>query len=134
MTAFALAWRTARRYRARAVLAIVGVAVIGALNFDMLLLSHGLLLSFADLINSTGYDIRVVGSAGLPLARLPVDHASQLMAEIGRLAGSRRGGARPHGTGGDDAEESTGAAAGADRDDRSRGRRHLDARERRGFG
>jgi putative ABC transport system permease protein len=85
MTAFALAWRTARRYRARAVLAIVGVAVIGALNFDMLLLSHGLLLSFADLINSTGYDIRVVGSAGLPLARLPVEDASKLMAEIAGL-------------------------------------------------
>jgi putative ABC transport system permease protein len=85
MTAFALAWRTARRYRARAVLAILGVAVIGALNFDMLLLSHGLLLSFADLINRTGYDIRIVGSAGFPLARLPVEHASQLIAEIGGL-------------------------------------------------
>ena len=85
MTAFALAWRTASRYRARAVLAVVGVAVIGALNFDMLLLSHGLLLSFADLINSTGFDIRVVGSAGLPLARLPVDDAGSLMAEISRL-------------------------------------------------
>jgi putative ABC transport system permease protein len=85
MTAFALAWRTARRYRARAVLAIVGVAVIGALNFDMLLLSRGLLLSFADLINSTGYDIRIVGSAGIPLARLPVDDASKLMAEIAGL-------------------------------------------------
>ena len=85
MTAFALAWRTARRYRARAVLAIVGVAVIGALNFDMLLLSRGLLSSFADLINSTGYDIRIVGSAGIPLARLPVDDASKLMAEIAGL-------------------------------------------------
>jgi putative ABC transport system permease protein len=85
MTAFALAWRTTRRYRARAVLAVVGVAVIGALNFDMLLLSHGLLLSFADLINSTGFDIRVVGSAGLPLARLPVEDAGRLMAEIARL-------------------------------------------------
>jgi putative ABC transport system permease protein len=85
MTAFALAWRTARRYRVRAVLAILGVAVIGALNFDMLLLSHGLLLSFADLINRSGYDIRIVSSSGLPLARLPVDHASQLMAEVGGL-------------------------------------------------
>jgi putative ABC transport system permease protein len=85
MTAVALAWRTARRYRARAVLAIVGVAVIGALNFDMLLLSHGLLLSFADLINSTGFDVRIVGSAGLPLARLPVNDAGRLMAEISRL-------------------------------------------------
>jgi putative ABC transport system permease protein len=85
MTAFELAWRTASRYRARAVLAVVGVAVIGALNFDMLLLSRGLLLSFADLINSTGFDIRVVGSAGLPLVRLPVDDASTLMAEIAGL-------------------------------------------------
>jgi putative ABC transport system permease protein len=85
MTAFALAWRTARRYRARAVLAIVGVGVIGALNFDMLLLSHGLLLSFADLINSTGFDVRIVGGAGLPLTRLPVNDAGRLMTEIGRL-------------------------------------------------
>jgi putative ABC transport system permease protein len=85
MTAFALAWRTTSRYRARAVLAVVGVAVIGALNFDMLLLSHGLLLSFADLISSTGFDIRVAGSASLPLARLPVEDAVRLMAEIARL-------------------------------------------------
>jgi putative ABC transport system permease protein len=85
MTAFELAWRTAKRYRARAVLAVVGVAVIGALNFDMLLLAHGLLLSFADLINSTGYNIRIVGSAGLPLARLPVEGAGKLVAQIREL-------------------------------------------------
>jgi putative ABC transport system permease protein len=85
MTAFTLAWRTASRYRARAAFGVVGVAVIGALNFDMLLLSRGLLLSFADLINSTGFDIRIVGSAGLPLARLPVNDAATLMAEIAGL-------------------------------------------------
>jgi putative ABC transport system permease protein len=82
MTAFELAWRTARRYRARAVLAVVGVAVIGALNFDMLLLARGLLLSFADLINNTGYNVRIVGSAGLPLARLPVEEAGKLVQQI----------------------------------------------------
>jgi putative ABC transport system permease protein len=82
MTAFGLAWRTARRYRARAVLAVVGVAVIGALNFDMLLLARGLLLSFADLINSAGYNIRIVGSAGLPLPRLPVEDAAKLVEQI----------------------------------------------------
>lgn len=85
MTAFALAWRTARRYRARAVLAVVGVAVIGALNFDMLMLSHGLLISFGDLVNSTGYDIRIAGSAGLPLARQPIDNAAALMTDIAAL-------------------------------------------------
>jgi putative ABC transport system permease protein len=82
MTAFELAWRTAKRYRARAVLAIVGVAVIGALNFDMLLLARGLLLSFTDLINNTGYNVRIVGSAGLPLARLPVEDAGKLVDQI----------------------------------------------------
>ena len=39
--ALGLAWRTARAVPAGAVLAIVGVAVIGALNFDMLMLSQG---------------------------------------------------------------------------------------------
>jgi len=85
MTALGLAWRTARRYRARAVLAVVGVAVIGALNFDMLLLARGLLLSFADLINSTGYNIRIVGSSGLPIPRLPVEDAATLVEKIRAL-------------------------------------------------
>jgi putative ABC transport system permease protein len=85
VTAFALAWRTARRYRARAVLAIVGVAVIGALNFDMLLLSHGLMLSFADLVNSTGYDVRITGGSGSALSRAPIDNATAVMTEIAAL-------------------------------------------------
>jgi putative ABC transport system permease protein len=85
MTPFALALRTARRYRARAVLAIVGVAVIGALNFDMLMLSRGLILSFADLLESSSYDIRISGSAALPLARAPIDNAMPLMARVAAL-------------------------------------------------
>ena len=85
MTAFGLAWRTARRYRARAVLAVVGVAVIGALNLDMLMLSRGLLLSFADLVNSTGYDIRIAGAGGMPLTRQPIDNAGVAMTQIAGL-------------------------------------------------
>ena len=85
MTSFALALRTARRYRARAVLAVVGVAVIGALNFDMLMLSRGLIVSFAGLLDSTNYDIRISGSAGLPLARSPIDNAATLMARVSAL-------------------------------------------------
>jgi putative ABC transport system permease protein len=84
MTSFALAWRTARRYRARTLLAITGVAVIGALLFDMLLLSRGLLLSFADLLNSSGFDIRVVSTEGLA-ARLPISGSAQLADDIRRL-------------------------------------------------
>ena len=65
-------------------LAIAGVAVIGALLFDMLLLSHGLLLSFADLLESGGYDVRVVGDAGLA-ARLPIAGSARLVDDIRRL-------------------------------------------------
>jgi putative ABC transport system permease protein len=85
MSPFALALRTARRYRARAALAIVGVAVIGALNFDMLMLSRGLILSFAGLLDSTNYDIRISGGGVLPLARSPIDDAGPLMAKVASL-------------------------------------------------
>ena len=84
MTSFALAWRTAQRYRARTLLAIAGVAVIGALLFDMLLLSRGLLLSFADLLDSSGFDIRVVGSEVLS-ARLPISSSARFAADLRRV-------------------------------------------------
>jgi len=71
MSALHLAWRTVRRYRAQTLLAIAGVAVIGALLFDMLLLSRGLLLSFADLLERAGYDVRIVGGGGMTL-RMPI--------------------------------------------------------------
>jgi putative ABC transport system permease protein len=85
MTPFALAWRTARRYRARTLLAIVGVAVVGALLFDMLLLSRGLLLSFADLLDSEGFDVRVIASEGLPTLRTPIDGSAELAARVRAL-------------------------------------------------
>lgn len=80
-----LAWRTARRYRARTILAAIGVALISALLFDMLLLSHGLVDSFADLLNRIGYDVRVLSTEGLPLSRVPIPNASALADAIARL-------------------------------------------------
>jgi ABC-type lipoprotein release transport system permease subunit len=85
MTAFTLAWRTAARYRARAVLAIAGNAIIGALYIDKLILSRGLLLSVMDMMNSIGYDVRVIGSEGLPMLRMRVPGADALAASIRRL-------------------------------------------------
>lgn len=85
MSAFTLALRTAGRYKARAALAIAGVAIIGALNFDMVLLSRGLLVSFNDMLDSVGFDVRVLGSAGLPTTRMPVQGASALAARIQEL-------------------------------------------------
>ena len=58
--------------------------MIGALLFDMLLLSRGLLLSFADLLNSAGFDIRVVSGEGLA-ARLPIADSARLADDIRRL-------------------------------------------------
>jgi putative ABC transport system permease protein len=85
MTSFALAWRTAQRYRARTLLAIAGVAVVGALLFDMLLLSRGLLLSFADLLGSEGFDVRVIAGEGLPTLRTPIPNSAELADRIRAL-------------------------------------------------
>jgi len=83
MTPLQLAWRTTKRYRVRAMLAIAGVTVIGALLFDMLLLSHGLLLSFADLLKSEGFEVRVVAREGF--ARVPIPQSQAVSDAIVRM-------------------------------------------------
>ena len=85
MTSRALAWRTLTANPARALLAVAGVAVIGALLFDMLMLSSGLLVSFRDLLDTAGYDVRVVAPDGLPVLRVPIPHATALAADLSRL-------------------------------------------------
>jgi len=85
MTSAWLAWRTIRRYRARTALATIGVAIIGALLFDMLLLSRGLVTSFADLLNHSGYDVRVLNSQGFSLSRASIPRASDVAAALARL-------------------------------------------------
>ena len=85
MTSLWLAWRTTERYRARTVLAMAGVAVIGALLFDMLLLSHGLVDSFADLLDHSGFDVRVFSAQGLSVSRGLIPNASELSASLARL-------------------------------------------------
>ena len=71
MNALGFAWRSLVRQPARAALGILGVAAVGALLFDMLLLSRGLIVSMQDLLDRGGWDVRV--SAGdLPATgRLP---------------------------------------------------------------
>ena len=84
MTSRALAWRTVTAERSRAVLAVAGVAVIGALLFDMLLLSRGLLVSFRQMLDTAGYDVRVVASEAFPI-RSPIPEASPVAADVARL-------------------------------------------------
>ena len=51
MNALGFAWRSLVRQPARAALGVLGVAAVGALLFDMLLLSHGLIVSMRDLLD-----------------------------------------------------------------------------------
>jgi putative ABC transport system permease protein len=66
MTSLGLAWRSLTRQPARAMLGVVGIAAVGALLFDMLLLSRGLVVSFQDLLDSIGFDVRVTATRALP--------------------------------------------------------------------
>jgi putative ABC transport system permease protein len=69
---------------ARAALAIAGVAVIGALLFDMLMLSSGLLVSFRELLDSAGYDVRV-SATDSGFFRVPMRNATEIADAIARL-------------------------------------------------
>ena len=74
MNAIGFAWRSLVRQPARAALGILGVAAVGALLFDMLLLSRGLIVSMQDLLDRGGWDVRV--SAGeLPGSGLRISDA-----------------------------------------------------------
>jgi putative ABC transport system permease protein len=75
MRALAFAWRSLLRRRGRSALGILGIAAAGALMFDMLLLSRGLLVSVRELLDAFGFDVRVMASEGIPQSRIPIDRA-----------------------------------------------------------
>ena len=85
MSSFVFAWRSLFRQPARAVLAIAGIATIGALLFDMLLLSQGMLISFRNLLGEVGFDARVMATPSTPLTGPRVYGASATTAAIEAL-------------------------------------------------
>jgi putative ABC transport system permease protein len=97
MRALAFAWRSLTRRGGRSALGILGIAAAGALMFDMLLLSRGLLVSVRELLDAFGFDVRVMTSEGVPQSRFPLDHASdtaRLLAalpEVGAVVPLRMG-------------------------------------------
>ena len=91
MTALPFAWRSLVRQPARAALGILGVAAVGALLLDMLLLSDGLVTSMRDMLERTGFDIRVTATGELPQRRQP---DRPRVEGDGRLLDPARGGAR----------------------------------------
>jgi putative ABC transport system permease protein len=80
-----LAWLTTVRQPARSCLGILGVAAVGALLFDMLLLSRGLVLSFRDLLDRAGFDVRVAATDAAPFTGPRLAHAGGLIAAISHL-------------------------------------------------
>ena len=89
MTALLFAWRTLVRQPARAALGILGVAAVGALLFDMLLLSQGLVVSMRDLLDRTGWDVRVTSTDELPGRSPRIPGATMALADVRALPAVR---------------------------------------------
>ena len=89
MNALAFAWRSLVRQPARATLGVLGVAAVGALLFDMLLLSQGLVISMRDLLERQDYDIRVAASDALPGSGPAIEDAERAAAAITALPSVR---------------------------------------------
>ena len=85
MTPLAFAWRSLTREPLRAILGIAGIAAVGALLFDMLLLSQGLLVSFRGVLDRTGFDVRVSSTDAFPALRPPIEGTRALVAALGAL-------------------------------------------------
>jgi len=89
MNAMGLAGRTLVRQPARASLGVLGVAAVGALLFDMLLLSQGLVISMRDLLERTGFDLRVTATDALPGQGPLIPNAVDRTQAISRLPSVR---------------------------------------------
>lgn len=85
MSPAGLAWRYVRRQPARAALGIVGIAVVGALLFDMLLLSRGLVVSFRDILESAGFDVRVTATEAPPTFGPPMRNVAHVASVVAAL-------------------------------------------------
>ena len=66
MIALRFAARSLLRQRGRTTLGVLGISAVGALLFDMLLLSNGLVLSMRDMLDRAGFDLRVTATDALP--------------------------------------------------------------------
>ena len=85
MSPAGLAWRSLCGQPARAVLGVAGIAVVGALLFDMLLLSRGLVVSFRDILEGAGFDVRVTATDAPPLLGPPLRDVEKLTAAVRAL-------------------------------------------------
>jgi ABC-type lipoprotein release transport system permease subunit len=87
MSPLAFALRGLARQPGRALLGIAGIAATGALLFDMLMLSQGLVLSMERLLSAVGFDIRVTATQAAPLAGPPIRDVAETVAHLSALPG-----------------------------------------------
>ncbi len=85
MRALRFAWLSLVRQPVRSLLGILGVAAVAALLFDMLLLSRGLVISFGELLDRSGFDVRVLATDAPPLTGPPLTGAAALVTDISAL-------------------------------------------------
>ena len=89
MNTLRFAWRSLIRQPARALLGILGVVALGALLFDMLMLSNGLIVSMRDMLDRTGFDVRVTTGGDLPRGSVRIGDASAGAAQLLRVPSVR---------------------------------------------
>jgi len=77
--------RSLRRQPARASVGILGIAAVGALLLDMLLLSRGLVVSFRDLLDGIGFDVRVLAGELGPIGGPRLQDASTIVGQLTAL-------------------------------------------------
>ena len=85
MNALRFAGRSLVRQPARASLGVLGIAAVGALLFDMLLLSNGLILSMGELLDRTGFDLRVTATEAVPGSGPRIPRARDVAARMRAL-------------------------------------------------
>jgi ABC-type lipoprotein release transport system permease subunit len=85
MSPFAFAVRGLIRQPGRAILGIAGIAATGALLFDMLMLSRGLVVSMEQLLSGVGFDIRVSATQATPLTGPPITNVAETVAALATL-------------------------------------------------
>lgn len=85
MSPFAFAVRGLIRQPGRAILGIAGIAATGALLFDMLMLSRGLVVSMEQLLAGVGFDIRVSATPATPLTGPPITNMADTVAALAAL-------------------------------------------------
>ena len=89
MNVLGFAWRSLVRQPARSTLGVLGVAAVGALLFDMVLLSDGLLLSMRDLFDRMGFDVRIMATDQLPGGSPNLEEATTVAARVAALPSVR---------------------------------------------